>query len=324
MEKSATILSELREISPKLAEIILENPYKVPQGYFEDLADQVILRIVAEEQSLIDPVLSISKQNLYSVPQGYFEDLATQVMLKISSEEKNSTDLVLPVQKENIYEAPQGYFEGLAGSILNRVRAIEAADAKEELEFLSPVLGQIEKKNPFTSPAGYFDEFSDNVVAGVQAIEFVNEELENLSPVMLSLKEKNVYQVPEGYFEDLADVVLKKTKQQPAKVVAIGFGKKILRYAAAAIVIGIIATGSYFYFKPVPAITGTTPDLAKVTTEEIENFVNNNSIALADTTTVISEDINEEDGKDLLADVSDEELQQYLEQHGGTVNPITN
>jgi hypothetical protein len=324
MEHRATILSELREISPTVAEIALENPYQVPAGYFDVLAGQVMLRIGAEGSAWVDPVLTVSKENIYSVPQGYFEGLATQVMSKINSEEKTGTDPVLSIQKENIYETPAGYFEGLAGNILNRIKATAAADAKEELEFLSPLLGQIEKTNPFTSPAGYFDEFSDNVVAGVQAIEFVNEELENLSPVMRSLKEKNGYEVPQGYFENLAAEIVNKINRQPAKIVFIGFGRKIIRYAVAAAVVGVMALGVYKLTDTAGSTASTQDPIARLTDDDLQNYLDNNTVSIADTTTVLPGDINEEDGKDLLADVSDEDLQRYLEQHGGTVNPITN
>jgi hypothetical protein len=323
MEKRTTTLSELREISPVLAEITFENPYRVPQGYFEDLAEQAMLRIGAEQTAWVEPILSISKENIYSVPQGYFEDLAVQVMLKIGLQEKPVANPVIGGNKENVYETPNGYFEGLAGSVLNRIKAIEATDAKEELEFLSPVLSQAEKKNPFISPAGYFDEFSDNVVAGVQAIEFVNKELENLSLVMLSLKEKNVYRVPAGYFESLADEVLKKTKQ-PAKVVSMGFGRKIFRYAVAAAVVGLMVLGIYKLNNPSTPVQPAEDPIAKLSDEDLQGFLDNNTISIADTNSVITSEITEEDTKDLLADVSDEELQQYLEQHGGTVNPIAN
>ncbi len=325
MEQRTTILSELREISQELAAIAFENPYQVPLGYFEALPGEVMFRIETEDTLWVDPTLTINKENVYTIPQEYFDGLASQIMMKITQEEQTVPDSLHSISIENVYKAPEGYFDGLSGSILNRIKAMETQDAKEELEFLSPLLGQIEKKNPFTSPVSYFDEFSDNIVAGVKAVEFVNEELENLSPLMLSLKHKNVYETPAGYFENLATTILTKVKQPPARIINIDLGKKIFRYAAAAIVIGFIATGSYFYFKPADIVNGANPDLAKVTTEEIENFVNNNTLVLPDTTSVLSEDNNdEEDGKDLLADVSDEELQQYLEQHGGTVNPIVN
>jgi len=189
MEKNNPILNELKEISPLVAAIGKQPLYSVPAGYFDELAIQVMLRIAMEEKAGMDTMLNISKENVYQVPPGYFEGLSANVMNLIKAKEtekKGDADPVADFTKENAYQAPQGYFDGLAGNIMNRIKAQETGSAKEELELLSPLLGQIAKKNPFTSPEGYFNDISDNIIAGVKAIDFVNEELENLSPVMLT------------------------------------------------------------------------------------------------------------------------------------------
>ena len=286
--------------------------------------------ILDELKNISLVVASIGNQNPYTPPQGYFDGLAVQVMLRIAIEEKAGADPVLNINKDNTYQAPEHYFDNLAGNIMNRIKAQETGNAKEELELLSPLLGQIGKKNPFTSPEGYFNDFSENIVAGVKAIEFVNEELENLSPTMLSLKKKQVYEVPDGYFDNTASVILNKAKQQqPAKVISIGFGKKIMRYAAAAVVIGIVATSSWIYFKPVSTtdtIAGIVDKVKNASDDEILNFTENNTASVADTAIITTDDdISYKDSKDLLANISDEELQQYADQqHIETQTPLTN
>jgi hypothetical protein len=282
MENKSTILNELREISPVVAAISNQAPYSVPDGYFEELPGQLKLRIGIELNSIEDPNLSIGKAPTYQLPEGYFD--------------------------------------GLAGSILNRIRANESAHPKDELELLSPLLAGLNKKNPFTPPAGYFEDLSGNVLSGVQAIEFVNEALENLSPMMMSLKDKNVYSVPPDYFESFPAEMIAKLNQQPARVVSIGFGKKMFRYAAAAVLAGAILFGGYKILNP----SGKTQDIATVSEADLEMFLNSTTIPLADTSTIAPAPINEDNGKDLLADVSDDELQQYLEQHGGAASTYTN
>ena len=294
MENKNPILDELKDISPFVAAIGNQLPYTVPQGYFDGFAVQLILRIAIEEKAGVDPVLNINK--------------------------------------DNVYDAPKGYFDNLADNIMNRIKAQETDSAKEELELLSPLLGQIGKKNPFSSPEGYFNDFSGNIVAGVKAIDFVNEELENLSPVMLGLKDKQVYEVPSGYFDTTPAVILAKAQQQPGKVISIGFGKRIMRYAAAAVVVGIIAISGYVISnKPakiespvadIKKITWDSTNVAKIPDQEIESFLNTNTPSLAD----MSDDntVSDNDIKDLLADISDEDLQQYLEQHGATPNSVIN
>ena len=47
--------------------------------------------------------------------------------------------------EEPVFQVPAGYFDSLAGEILKKVKASEAANAKEELEFLSPMLSALFK-----------------------------------------------------------------------------------------------------------------------------------------------------------------------------------
>jgi len=279
----------------------------------------------------ISPVLrAIDNRTPYTVPAGYFDTVAVQVILRIAIEEKSGEDPVLQINKNSVYQAPEGYFENLADNIINRIKAADASNAKEELELLSPLLGRIGKTNPFSSPEDYFTDISDNIVAGVKAIAFVNEELENLSPVMIELKNKPVYDVPEGYFETVPAIILQKAKaQQPAKVIGIRFSKRIIRYAAAAVVTSIIILSGYlFQNKNAIPVTDIAKATAKIPDQEIENFLNNSTVSLADTytdtlsATTAEDNSDSDDTKDLLADISDEELQKYVDQH--SENPITN
>jgi len=295
MDNRTTILNELKEVSPALANIGCEVPYTVPAGYFDALAGNMLLKI---------------------------------------NEEKTENGALPNISKTPVYEVPAGYFDSLAGNILNRVKAAAATSPAEELAFLSPVLSRLEKKSLFSTPEGYFTDLSDNVVSGVQAIEFVNEELENLSPLMVSLKEMSIYQVPPRYFEQLPAEMLNKVKKQPARVVSMTFTKRVVRYAAAAVVVGIIAIGGYLIINRSGAVNdpngipgvGKT-EVAKVSDQELESFLADNTVALADAGTVVTNDsISESDTKDLFANVSDDELQRYLEDHGGNPNqkPLTN
>ena len=293
MENRINIMNELGEISPIVAQISPALPYQVPNGYFEGLAEQILARIKAEA---LPPVLEAAKENPYSVPQGYFEKLPEL--------------------------------------ILNRVRAENALNPQEEIEAISPLLSQLRNKQPFNVPVGYFNDLPENITDGAKAIDVVNEELENLSPLMNGLKQKKAYQVPEAYFDGLPEAILEKAKaQQGAKVISIGFTRKLMRYAAAAVVVGIMITGALFFFNT--RINGSIDPLA-----EVENKVTNTNLvtdkALQEyveyqtsvdmTPTVISngDDMDESDMKEMLADVTDEEIQAYVEQSGDNDNSLTN
>lgn len=367
MENRIYILNELREISPVVAGIGDHNPYKVPAGYFEGLAGQLLQRVGGNASS---PVLPATN-NPYQVPQGYFEGLADQLLKRVKGNETSS----LPLQqaKNNPYEVPAGYFETLAGKLLqkvkdnetalsaallqaknnayevpadyfnhlpavvfNRIKAEQAGNANDELEILSPLLSQIGKNTPFSTPAGYFGELTENAVAGAQAIDFVNGTLENLSPLMTSLKNQQVYEVPAGYFEQLPAQVLNVVKaQQPAKVVSMSFTRRIMYYAAAAVVAGIIAAAGWMYMSNDDKTTGSEnaavvaqTELDSISDEILEKYLENQTAAPAETATAVnyagSAEIDANDMKDMLADVSDEDLQRYLEKYSITKDIITN
>lgn len=332
MENRNNIQNELREISPVVADVSYQAPYMAPAGYFEGLAGQLLQLVKAMDATT--PVLPQSSHP-YQVPQGYFEAFANTVLQRVKQEETVLSS-TLQQANNNPYQVPPDYFNNLPAIILNRAKSSATEKAKEELEIVSPLLGQISKKMPFSTPAGYFEELGDNAIAGAQAIDFVNDALENDSPLMNGLKRVQVYKVPAGYFEQLPRQVLKAVKaQQPAKVVSMGFTRRVLRYAAAAVVAGLIITGGVFYLNkgghPVtdggdkPALAAA--DLDSISDDVLENYLENQTPASAETplaSNVSPDDLSASDMKDLLADVSDEDLQQYIEKYSTVKDIQTN
>jgi major membrane immunogen (membrane-anchored lipoprotein) len=154
-------------------------------------------------------------------------------------------------------------------------------EIKSELELLSPLLAKMDKTNPFSVPEGYFQQLSDNILEKTiylpsfgnapvskpdvpegyfenlatsilqkikaKAEETPAEELKNLSPLLYSLKSEQVFTVPNGYFEGFADTVVSRinTRQQ-AKVVSFASRTRLIfKYAAAAVITGLVAVGSF-------------------------------------------------------------------------------
>jgi hypothetical protein len=236
----------------------------------------------------------------------------------ILNEVKEISPVVAQVGFQLPYEVPAGYFEGLAAQVLARVKANEAATAKEELEVLSPLLSGLSKKNPFSTPEGYFEELTDNAVSGARAIDFVNVELENLSPLMNSLKDKNVYEAPAGYFAQLPAQVLQKAKSQPAKVVQMNFTRRVLRYAAAAVVAGLIITAAWLYMgRGSSTIDPALAGIEEVSDVALQDFIENQTVNPSETSVIASAnaDLVAEDLQEMLADVSDDELIKYADQY---------
>ena len=131
MKNRNTILNELVDLQSSLAGKEPQNIYSVPEGYFEGLADRVIMRVKTLEAS--DP----------------------QKELELLS------PLLSHLPKTVPYTVPVGYFGNLGENILQRIR--EHADyqnSDEEIGSISPLLSDLKNKNPYSVPEGYFKNFS--------------------------------------------------------------------------------------------------------------------------------------------------------------------
>ncbi len=221
---------------------------------------------------------------------------------------------------QNTYQVPTGYFEGLADSLLKRVRALEAATAKEELAQLSPLLGSIKKEMPFSIPDGYFDTIGKKIEIAVSngTEQDAETELQELSPLLSELKKKNTYAVPTGYFENLQPAVGREVNEPVAKVIPIT-QRKWIRYVAAAVVIGFVATFAFLkggkqdgnsIDPSTKSFAWVQKNLKKVSTDDITKFV---ELANTETTDIAKTDTKDKNEiNSLLKDVSDKEIQDFL------------
>ena len=136
---------------------------------------------------------------------------------------------------QNPYSVPETYFDGFAAEVLGIVRATD---------YLSTFTRQM----PYQVPAGYFEGMHERVMETIRNhadYQTSKEELESLSPLLSSLNKRPVYSVPQGYFESF-NVSVKKEKPE-AKIVSIA-GRRWFRYAAAAVVTGVIAMAAFLAY----------------------------------------------------------------------------
>ncbi len=222
----------------------------------------------------------------------------------------------------SIYQVPEGYFSTLPAIILARIRAIEAADVREELLTLSPLLAGIPKKMPYSIPTGYFEHLEQTPYASIFGNDSLSaeKELDTLSPILGKLKKENTYRVPEGYFDTLvSDVNADENKVAVSKVIPIRRTKWV-RYAAAAIVTGVVAISSFFIInknnQPDPetaSYTWVEKNMKKVSTTDIDEF-----LQLTDEASLVSTNTQPpiEEVKNLLKNVTDDEIQHFLNDAG--------
>ena len=217
----------------------------------------------------------------------------------------------------NLYVVPDGYFEGLANQILNRIKALEASDAKEELAYLSHLLSDASKETPYTAPHGYFQNLSENLLRKISEhadYQTSKEEIESLSPLLSKLKNKNPYSVPGGYFE----MQETRAEKKEAKVISIT-KRRWHRLAVAASVIGIfVISGLLFVSRNNKVTIANNPGkwieknvVDKVSKEKIDEFV---KLAEDETLNTVEENdaTKQAEIKELMKDVPEKEIQDFL------------
>ena len=189
----------LKQVSPN-------NPFTVPEGYFDELEQQIVSYIKLDELKTGSP------SNGFAVPENYFDELSNNINSRIAIEEiadKETTGFTVPEgyfdelsqniqsriaveealdKSEDAFTVPQGYFDELSENIQSRITVEEALDKSEDT---------------FSVPKGYFEELSQNIQSRIAVEEAINEE--------------ESFAVPDGYFDKLTINILDKTVNQAAE-----------------------------------------------------------------------------------------------------------
>jgi hypothetical protein len=127
MSKRLDILTEWQEIVGAGIQLPENQPFLVPEGYFDTLTLRLIKHLLAQGQA---------------VPDGYFENLPKRLAIKTGS-------------LQNQTQVPDGYFDRLPNAILGKIKQ-QATET--ELDEIAPTLASIAKKMPYEVPQGYFDK----------------------------------------------------------------------------------------------------------------------------------------------------------------------
>jgi hypothetical protein len=128
---------------PSLKQVNENNPFTVPEGYFDKLEKNIISAVNLEE-------LKTGKG--FTVPENYFDELNSNIQSRINIEAYVNNP-------EHGHTVPDGYFDELEEQVNARILVEETMSGQES----------------FSVPAGYFDKLSqaildktvnqDNVVA---------------------------------------------------------------------------------------------------------------------------------------------------------------
>jgi len=105
----------------------------VPEGYFENFAVSVLMRIkkeeavdsAAEELASLSPLLAgLPKKMPYDLPQNYFTTLSNDVPALIQEDELPA--ILAEHTRSNPYEVPMGYFDTLPTQVIAKIAPKQA------------------------------------------------------------------------------------------------------------------------------------------------------------------------------------------------------
>jgi hypothetical protein len=161
-----------------LKQVNSSNPFTVPDGYFDELEQQIVSFIKLDE--LKNDAAPLQG---FIVPENYFDELSANINARINIEET--------LDKEATgFAVPQGYFEELSDNINARISIEEALD---------------KEASGFVIPQGYFEELSQQIQSRITVEESLSESDE-------------AFAIPEGYFNKLSENILDKTVNQKESI----------------------------------------------------------------------------------------------------------
>jgi len=319
--------------------------------------------ISVELRALSELVSGIGRQTPYQVPVGYFEQLPSNVMSRIAPGLTifPAAGTIFPAAAPT-FQVPDGYFDRFATSVLDRIKQGasipmgESVDA--ELSRLSPVISGISRITPYGLPEGYFDELSPvlALLRDTPAYMVPQGYFDELSPLLTVAQGRSTYQVPEGYFAGLPETILEKVAAPVSAMAAPVSAAKVvamrrdgMRSDGMTRDGGKVLKGHWWKYSSVAAIAacflliftwpqvGTrigegdmtvavSQDLQKVSDQEMQTYLDDEHAILAEpvNNSTATLDMNEGEVKSFLSEVSDSDLQQYMEEHGKADDLATN
>ncbi len=153
---------------------------------------------------------------------------------KIVEELQSISPIFSQIKKMPLGVVPDKYFDTLPERILTWVLAHENTISSENV------------------PDHYFENLSDQIIDAIREDEETQKEKENFEmefPILHSLKDQQVFKVPAGYFEKLTPSIVEKQKTNKAAPI-ISLTSKWWKYAAAAILGGVMLVGTFEFYNP--------------------------------------------------------------------------
>ncbi|HMJ46069.1 MAG TPA: hypothetical protein VK498_01980 [Ferruginibacter sp.] len=207
---------------------------------------------------------------------------------EIISELSAISKSVAAIPRVNVFSVPTDYFNTLSNSILHTIHT--------ELLF-KPVTINL---NVGEVPEGYFEGLASQIMNKIRdGKESLAEETKNISMTVSKIGNRNVFTAPEGYFESLSEVINLRIPQ-PARVISMKKRTSFFKYAAAAVITGLIGLSVFTVLDKKESGHSNKESLAVM--EKASEIIKNKTFDLE------------------LRNVSDKEIEQFLTESGQDVN----
>lgn len=201
------------------------------------------------------------------------------------------------------------------------------AEILQELQETAPLLASLNRANVFSVPdSNYFDDLAGSILMRIKSSQHEQTvELDKIAPTLSKVSKQNIYAVPANYFETFNVNI--PTEKPLTKVVNIRKVNIIIKYAVAAVVAGIIFTGSFLFKHHDNSNQAVSPEnvasaIKNISDDELSEYADDHNIQL-------NYDSLVDDNGDLniaaeLKGVSYEELEQYYKSQRLTLASIDN
>lgn len=111
-------MSNKNDIVNPLGHLPKLNCFKVPDGYFVRLQQNIELRLALESKPFEDSLSALKNTSAFSLPQNYFDSLANRIVQQTSARPS-----ILDATPANGFALPNGYFDSLYLRIADRISA---------------------------------------------------------------------------------------------------------------------------------------------------------------------------------------------------------
>lgn len=221
----------------------------------------------------------------------------------IKEEIKKLSPSISGLENKTVYSIPDNYFIEFPTKLINNIKA------GKDCTYYFP------NSNPYVVPENYFEHLPESILLKINAQKnnAVSEELEKIAPLLNTISKKPVFSLPKGYFN--GDVFSESKPHQPSKVISLS-NIRILRFAVAAVFIGLIGCGLFFIIekgKPDLQANNNKTEIRNLTDDDIVEFLSTGSATEGLSATAANGTSNNAAIQNAVKEISDEEIKQYLQ-----------